>query len=65
MFEKGQRLKPTSSHSVKLRSGLHGLASLLGELVLELLLIGGRYLTDLLELSLKVENPLFLLFSML
>jgi hypothetical protein len=65
MFEKGQRLKPTSSRSVKLRSGLHGLASLLGELVLELLLIGGRCLTDLLELSLKVENPLFLLISML
>jgi hypothetical protein len=33
-----------------LRSGLHGLAPLLGELVLEPLLIGGRRLTDLLEL---------------
>jgi hypothetical protein len=48
-----------------LRSGLHGLAPLLGELVLEPLLIGGRRLTDLLELSLEVDNPLFLLLSML
>jgi hypothetical protein len=65
MFEKGQRLKPTSSRSVKLCRGLHGLAPLLGELVLELLLIGDCRLMDLLELSLKIENPLFLLFSML
>jgi hypothetical protein len=65
MFKKGQRLKPTSSRSVKLRSGLHGLAPLLGELILEPLLIGGRRLTDLLELSLKVDNPLFLLLRML
>jgi hypothetical protein len=39
-------------------SSLHGLALLLGELVLELLLIGGRRLVDLPELSLKVDNPL-------
>jgi hypothetical protein len=38
---------------------------LLGKLILELLLIGGRHLTDLLELSLKVDNPLFLLLRML
>jgi hypothetical protein len=48
-----------------LRSGLHGLAPLLGELVLEPFLIGGRRLMDLLELSLEVDNPLFLLLSML
>jgi hypothetical protein len=33
---------------------------LLSELVLELLLIGGRRLADLLELSLKVDNLLLL-----
>jgi hypothetical protein len=44
-----------------LHSGLQGLAPLLGELILELLLISGRRLTDLFELSLKVDNPLFLL----
>jgi hypothetical protein len=38
---------------------------LLGELILKLLLIDGRRLTDLLELSLKVDNPLFLLLCML
>jgi hypothetical protein len=38
---------------------------LLGKLVLELLLIGGRRLADLLELLLKVNNPLFLLRCML
>jgi hypothetical protein len=65
MFKKGQRLKPTSSRSVKLHSGLHSIALLLGELVLEPLLIGGCRLTDLLELPLKVDNPLFLLFRML
>jgi hypothetical protein len=43
-----------------LRSSLHGLAPLLGELFLKLLLISGRCLADLLELSLKVDNPLFL-----
>jgi hypothetical protein len=48
-----------------LRSGLHGLAPLLGELILEPLLIGGYRLTDLLELSLKIYNPLFLLLCML
>jgi hypothetical protein len=45
-------------------SGLHGLAPLLSELVLEPLLIAGCCLTDLLELSLKVVNPLFLLLGM-
>jgi hypothetical protein len=44
-----------------LHSGLQGLAPLLGELILELLLISGRRLTDLFELPLKVDNPLFLL----
>jgi hypothetical protein len=44
-----------------LRSSLHGLALLLGELVLEPFLLSGRRLTDLLELSLKVDNPLLLL----
>jgi hypothetical protein len=48
-----------------LRSGIHGLAPLLGKLVLEPLLISGCHLTDLLELSLKVDNPLFLLLGML
>jgi hypothetical protein len=37
----------------------------LGEIALEPLLIGGRRLTDLLELTLKVDNPLFFLFRML
>jgi hypothetical protein len=44
-----------------LRGGLHGLALLLGELVLELLHFGGCRLADLLELSLKVDNPLLFL----
>jgi hypothetical protein len=48
-----------------LRSSLHGLALLLGELVLEILLIGGHSLTNLLELSLKVDDPLLLLRCML
>jgi hypothetical protein len=43
-----------------LRSSLHDFALLLSELVLELLLIGGRRLADLLELSLKVDNLLLL-----
>jgi hypothetical protein len=33
---------------------------LLDELILELLLIGGHRLADLLEFSLKVNNPLLL-----
>jgi hypothetical protein len=41
-----------------LRSSLHNLALLLGELVLEPLLFGSCRLTDLLELLLKVGNPL-------
>jgi hypothetical protein len=65
VFKKGQILKPTTSRSVKLRSGLHGLAPLLGELILEPILIGGHRLTDLLELSFKVDNLLFLLLCML
>jgi hypothetical protein len=43
-----------------LHSSLHGFALLLGDLVLELLLIGGRRLADLLDLSLKVDNSLLL-----
>jgi hypothetical protein len=56
--------KLTSSHSVKLRGGLHGLAPFLSKLVLEPLLVGGRHLTYLLELSLKVDNTLFFLLGM-
>jgi hypothetical protein len=48
-----------------LRGGLHGLALLLGELILEPLLFGGCLLTDLLELSLKVNDPLLLLYRIL
>jgi hypothetical protein len=48
-----------------LHSGLHDLAPFLGELVLEPLLIGGRRLMDFLELSLNVDNPLFLPLCML
>jgi hypothetical protein len=55
------KIRPTSSHSIELRSSLHGLALLLGELVLEPFLLGGCRFTDLLEFSLKVDNPLFLL----
>jgi hypothetical protein len=44
-----------------LRSSLHGLALLLGKLVLEPLLLSGYRLMDLLELLLKVDNPLLLL----
>jgi hypothetical protein len=43
-----------------MRGSLHGFALLLGELMLEILLIGGRRLADLLKLSLKVDNPLLL-----
>jgi hypothetical protein len=59
------RIRPTSSRSVKLRSCLHGLAPLLEELILELLFLSGSRLADFLELSLKVDNPLFLLRRML
>jgi hypothetical protein len=62
--KKGQRLKLTSSCSVKLRSGLHGLAPFLSKLVLEPLLVGGCRLTNLPELSLKVGNTSFLLLGM-
>jgi hypothetical protein len=44
-----------------LRSSLYGLALLLGELVLKPFLLSGRRLTDLLELPLKVDDPLLLL----
>jgi hypothetical protein len=54
-------IRPTSSHGVKLCSGLDGLAFLLSELVLEPLLFVGCHLADLLELSLKVDDPLLLL----
>jgi hypothetical protein len=43
-----------------LRSGLHGLALILGKLVLEAFLLSRRRLRDLLELSLKVDNTLLL-----
>jgi hypothetical protein len=44
-----------------LRGGLHGLALLLAELVLEPLLFSGCRLADLLELSLKVDDLLLFL----
>jgi hypothetical protein len=53
--------RPTNGHSIELRSGLHGLVPLLGELVLESFLLSRRRLTNLLELSLKVDDPLLLL----
>jgi hypothetical protein len=55
------KIRPTGSHSIELRSSLHVLALLLSELVLEPFLLGGCRLTDLLEFSLKVDNPLLLL----
>jgi hypothetical protein len=55
------KIRPTSSYSIELRSSLHVLALLLGELVLEPFLLGGCRLTDLLEFSLKVDNLLLLL----
>jgi hypothetical protein len=64
MFKKGRRPKLTSSRNIKLRSGLHGLAPFLSELILEPLLVGGRRLTNLSELSLKVGNTLFFLLGM-
>jgi hypothetical protein len=48
-----------------LHGGLHGLAPLLGELILEPLFLGGISLTNLPELSLKVDDPLLLLRCML
>jgi hypothetical protein len=60
-FSKGIRIRPTSNHGIELRGSLHSFALLLGELILELLLLGGCRLADLLELSLKVDNPLLLL----
>jgi hypothetical protein len=44
-----------------LHGGLHGLALLLAELVLEPLLFSGCHLADLLELSLKVDDLLLFL----
>jgi hypothetical protein len=55
------KIRPTSSHGIELRGSLHGLTLLLGELVLEPLLLGGCRLADLLEFSIKVDNPLLLL----
>jgi hypothetical protein len=54
-------IQPTSSRGIELRSSLHGLALLLGELVLEPFLLGGCCRTNLLELPLKVDNLLLLL----
>jgi hypothetical protein len=59
------KIRPTNGYSIELHSSLHGLALLLGELVLEPLLFGSRRLTDLLELQLKVSNPLFRLHRVL
>jgi hypothetical protein len=44
-----------------LRGSLYGLALLLCKLILEPLLLSSRHLTDLLELPLKVGNPLLFL----
>jgi hypothetical protein len=44
-----------------LRSSLHGLALLFGELILELLFLDGSSLADLLEVSLMVDNKLLFL----
>jgi hypothetical protein len=55
------KIRPTGRRGIKLRSSLHGLALLLGELVLEPLLLSGCRLTDLLEFLLKVDNLLLLL----
>jgi hypothetical protein len=51
-------IRPTNGQSIELRSSLCGLMLFFGELVLEPLLFGSRRLTDLLELLLKVGNPL-------
>jgi hypothetical protein len=56
--------KLTSSRNVELRGGLHGLAPFLSKLVLVPLLVGGRRLTYLLKLSLKVDDTLFFLLCM-
>jgi hypothetical protein len=53
------KIRPTNGYSIELRSSLYGLALLLGMLVLEPLLFGSRRFTDLLELLLKVSDPLF------
>jgi hypothetical protein len=55
------QIRPIGSRGIELRSSLHGLALLLSKLVLEPFLLSGCRLTGLLELSLKVENPLPLL----
>jgi hypothetical protein len=55
------QIRPTDSRGIELRSSLHGLELLLSELVLEPFLLSGCRLTGLLELSLKVDNPLILL----
>jgi hypothetical protein len=53
------KIRPTNGHSIELCSSLHRLALLLGKLVLEPLLFVSLHLTDLLELLLKVSDPLF------
>jgi hypothetical protein len=55
------KIQPTNGYCIELRSSLHGLVLLLSELALEPLIFGSRCLTDMLELLLKVSNPLFLL----
>jgi hypothetical protein len=52
------KIRPTNGYSIELHSSLHSLALLLDKLVLEPFLFGSRRLTDLLELLLKVGNPL-------
>jgi hypothetical protein len=47
----------TNAHNIELRIGFLGLALLLSQLVLELFLLYGRCLADLLELLLKLDNP--------
>jgi hypothetical protein len=59
------KIRPTNGYGIKLHSSLHGLALLLGKLVLEPLLFGRHHLTDLLELLLKVGNLLLPLLCVL
>jgi hypothetical protein len=48
------KVRATNGYSIELRSSLHGLALLLGKIILEPLLLGSRRLTDMLDLLLKV-----------
>jgi hypothetical protein len=54
------KIRPTNRYSIELHSSLFGLVFLLGELVLEPLLLSSCRLPDLLKLLLKVSNPLFI-----